>query len=89
MRPIDPVEQDLERHLRAMEIREAARDARIASFSKDFDTVIEALRDSTWTAHEALHEVFVAYARTRDDAALGRAVRKLVDTEIITLAEDE
>jgi hypothetical protein len=88
MAHIDPVEQDLNRHLRAIEMRDAEHEARIASLTNDFGTFIEALREATWTDAAALHEAFVAYARTGDDEALGRAMRKLVDGEINTMAEE-
>jgi hypothetical protein len=86
---IDPVEQDLNRHLHAMEVRDAEHEARIASLTNDFGTFIEALREATWTDAAALHDAFVAYTRTGDNEALGRAVRKLVDGEINVMAEGE
>ena len=83
----DPVVQDIKAHHARIARDELRREVITHELVHNEGDVIEALREATWGHAQALQELFLAYAKNRDDEALGRAVRRLIDAEIAAEVE--
>lgn len=84
----DPVEQDLRAHLAREEQAHRAYVARLDALRHSQPDVMEALREATYRQENELQPAFLAYKKS-DDAALGKALRELMDLELAGMAEED